>query len=586
MHPETNSSSRRQALLCVFLLFVCVLIAWPFVEMGVNDDWSFIRTAQLMAQTGHLAYNGWAAMILGWQVIAGALFIKLFGFSFIVARLPVIFLALLTPYLLHRVLVRFGLTTWNATLLTLTIVLSPIFLPVALTFMTDVSGFFCILLCLYSCQRALQTNRDSVSLGWLYCAALVNIVDGTVRQIVWLGVLVMVPCTAWLLRRRKHILLHGAGLWVVGFASVLACMHWYVQQPYSANEKLIDGTVNGEAFSNLGWSVVKALVSLMFFALPVLIVFPVRVFDLGRSQAVKVFSIIGFILAISLFFIYLNFRTTHSLDAFAVPWLLNIFTTRGIMQENAIVGHQPIVIRLPARSGLSLISLVSGMSCMAYIWLTRRIQKNRSVVPMVRHLPEAALTWYQTALLLVPFSLAYFALLMPRAAFHALFDRYLVPLLLVLGVFTLRYLQEHSTRNARALSGATLLTFTIFTVAGTHDMFVLSRARLAAAEEVTRSGVPRTALDAGLEYDGWTELLVSGYVNDPHIKIPAGAYKPLPVETDLCNYSFLPYTPDVKPAFVLSFDPSSCFKPSQYAPVPYQMWIAPHHRTIYIQQVR
>ena len=582
MPLETKSSSRLHALLCAFVLLACVLVTWPFVEMGVNDDWSFIRTAQLMAQTGHVMYNGWAAMILGWQILAGALFIKLFGFSFTIARLPTFFLALLTPCLLHRVLVRFGLHAWNATLLTLTIVLSPILLPLAATFMTDVSGFFCILLCLYSCQRALQADSGSASLAWLYCAALVNIVDGTVRQIVWLGVLVMVPCTAWLLRRRKQMLLHGAALWLAGFTSVLICLHWYVRQPYSANEKLIDGTLNADAFSSLGWNVVKAFVSLLFFTLPVLIVFPLRLLDLGRTKALKAYGIIALATLVILFLVYRQFKVVHTLTYFAVPWLLNIFTTHGIMQDGAVVGHQPIIIHLPLRSALSIITLISGMSCAAYVLLTHRGRKDISAASDAR---AGDLTWHQTTILLIPFSLAYFVLLMPRAAFHTLFDRYLVPLVLVLGVFALRFLQEHSRRTGWALSAVTLATFTLGTVAGTHDFYSLTRARLAAAEEVTRSGVPRTAVDAGLEYDGWTELLVAGYVNDPHITIPAGAYKPLPKETDLCNYSFLPYTPDVKPAYVLSFDPSSCFKPSHYAPVPYHMWIAPHQRTIYIQQV-
>src|SRR5204863_9331636 len=70
---------RRDGLLCALLMAACLLLAHPFVEMGIVDDWSYIKTTQVFVQTGHFAYNGWATVSLGWQVLWGALFSKLFG---------------------------------------------------------------------------------------------------------------------------------------------------------------------------------------------------------------------------------------------------------------------------------------------------------------------------------------------------------------------------------------------------------------------------------------------------------------------------------------------------------------------------
>ena len=56
---------RRDGLLCAVLMAICFLLAYPFVEMGFIDDWSYIKTAQVFAQTGHFAYKGWAAVTLG-----------------------------------------------------------------------------------------------------------------------------------------------------------------------------------------------------------------------------------------------------------------------------------------------------------------------------------------------------------------------------------------------------------------------------------------------------------------------------------------------------------------------------------------
>ena len=92
------------------------------------DDWSYVRSVRVLAQTGHIVYNGWATAILGWQLFLGALFVKLFGPSFTAIRASTLFISLLTAFLTHRVLVRAGANSRNATVGTLALVLGPLFL--------------------------------------------------------------------------------------------------------------------------------------------------------------------------------------------------------------------------------------------------------------------------------------------------------------------------------------------------------------------------------------------------------------------------------------------------------------------------
>src|SRR5277367_5634333 len=110
-------------------LLLCVLATRPFVSMGMADDWSYTWTARVLAETGHLIYNGWGVMPLGWLAYLGALFIKIFGFSFTTARSSVLVLSLLCAALMQRVFVRSGASESTATIATLTLVLSPLFLP-------------------------------------------------------------------------------------------------------------------------------------------------------------------------------------------------------------------------------------------------------------------------------------------------------------------------------------------------------------------------------------------------------------------------------------------------------------------------
>ncbi len=176
LHFALNAKSR--ALLCSLALLVCAMIARPFVEMGVDDDWSYIRSAMHLAQTGHIAFNGWNAPILGWQLYFGALFVKLFGSSFTATRFSVLVIAATTVYLVHRVLILCGISERDATIGTLTFALSPLFLPLSCSFMTDVPGLFSIVLCLYLCLRSLHASKREFAYTWLLLALASNVVPG------------------------------------------------------------------------------------------------------------------------------------------------------------------------------------------------------------------------------------------------------------------------------------------------------------------------------------------------------------------------------------------------------------------------
>lgn len=115
---QIGSAIKRRlwALGCAFSLLVCLPLVKPWLEMGTTDDVSYTLSAQMLAQTGHIVYNGWATAILGWQLYLGAAFIKLFGFSFNVKRLSMLPVAMLTAFLSQRSMVRAGLSERNATL--------------------------------------------------------------------------------------------------------------------------------------------------------------------------------------------------------------------------------------------------------------------------------------------------------------------------------------------------------------------------------------------------------------------------------------------------------------------------------------
>jgi hypothetical protein len=169
-----------------------------------------------------------------------------------------------------------------------------------------------------------------------------------------------------------------------------------------------------------------------------------------------------------------------------------------------------------------------------------------------------------------------------------IFDRYLLPLIFVFLVILLRVYEEKVGDRLPAISLFLVLLFGAFTVAGMHDLFAMGRARLTAADEILATGVVRTEIQGGFEYDAWTQLESAGYVNDYRLRIPVGAFHPksLPANAPVgCYFGFAEHTPAINPRYIFAFDPSSCYSPSQFAPVSYKAWLSPHTRTIYIQKV-
>lgn len=107
------SRLRWPAVLCAIIPILCYLVIRPYAEMGMDDDWSYVKTAQVLAQTGRIAYNGWGSPMLGWQLYIADLFVKIFGFSFTAVRFSTLIVAEVTAFLLQRTMVRAGINEWK-----------------------------------------------------------------------------------------------------------------------------------------------------------------------------------------------------------------------------------------------------------------------------------------------------------------------------------------------------------------------------------------------------------------------------------------------------------------------------------------
>jgi hypothetical protein len=199
----------------------------------------------------------------------------------------------------------------------------------------------------------------------------------------------------------------------------------------------------------------------------------------------------------------------------------------------------------------------------------------------------SAVSLHEALWMLGPFSISYIAFLLPRALYSFVYDRYLLGLMPVAIIILLLLHQRWVAERLPAFTIAAVSLFGLYAIAGTHDWFALNRARIAAVAQIHESGVPATSIQGGFDYDGWTQIETAGYINDPRIVDPRGAYQPnlepLALQSR-CRLDFARYTPAIRPKFFVVFSLMPCLQLSQYHPVTYSTWLPPFHRTIFIQK--
>jgi hypothetical protein len=558
-----------QAIFCGLAVLVCEVISRPFTTMNVCDDGLYILMAQTLARTGHITYNGWAASMMVSQLYLAVVFIKLFGFSFTTVRMSTLLIAGLIAWVVQRTLVRTGVTERNATISTLALVLSPLYLMLSATFMNDISGLFAIVLCLYGCIRALQASTDRSAIAWLCFAVVTNAICGTSRQIAWLGVLVMVPSTLWLLRFQRRVLLAGVAAVFAGALFIFACMHWLKLQPYVFPVPLL---VRHFAIREALWQLSYILLEIPFALLPIVALFLPEIRE-SRLRNIVILSaaLLGYLL------IAIYFRTHDQLVRLE-PTAGGEGSWVGVhgMYEGIILHVRPLFLDIKAQILLTVLSLGGALGVVAVIFQTGRTPPPEQA--------RAGVSWKQLGVLLLPFELAYTLLLIAATGTtHTIFDRYALGLLAPALICLVRLYQERVQRNLPVAGALLVGIMAVYGITVTHNTFAVNRARVALADELQANGIPDTSIDGGWDYNFEVELRHANHINNPWIKNPADAYVPTPPPPPgKCEMSWYDRTPHIHPLYSVSFDPNACYGRAPFAAVHYSRWLSRSPGILYV----
>ena len=553
---NTARSDYTIALLCAAASLLALLICWPFAPTPFDDDWSYSFMVRQLLRTGHLAYNGWDSAVMLPHIYWGWAWTRAFGFSFDVLRICTFPLAAGSVALVYLLARRAGLTGAYSVFAAMLLGTSPLFMPLAASFMTDVPGVFFILLSLYALVRSAD-----VGVTWLLVGVIFGMVGGASRQIVWVVPLVGVLYLIWLRRADRFFVIIATASWCALIAFMLFTTHWFARQLFVLPEPPIlhdllhphHGTVEFLA------DILRFVLTVMLFVLPATeaVVFRWR----GWRSMLALVLFIGCVVALR-----------HRPPWAVTPWMGNIFNAAGVMGYVELGGGiRDKMLRDPFRWALS-----AGVFAVAAFFISAAIFKLVSPIDRLKQLwatvaaPDKAQV---TRVLLAIVALAYVGLVLPRIAQGNAFDRYALPLIPCLAIPLLLLCQRYRPAPS-VFAWIALSVYGIYAIGTTQELLALGRARAIAADRLIAAGIPRTQIGGGFEFDNWTELETTGHVNSTRIVNPPGIYR-----------RGFGLSPSVRPDYQLEFGPTDKTIPTPFGSVDYTTYWPPFHRKVWIDRM-
>ncbi|MCI5082860.1 MAG: hypothetical protein MRY78_14275, partial [Saprospiraceae bacterium] len=121
------------------LWLLSIFVISPIGNFPLNDDWAYAHSVFQLVEHGRFVLDDWPAMTLLTHILWGSLWCTIFGFSFTVLRIAVLFQAWLGAYIFYRILLdQLQWSRSSASLGAAVLLFHPMYYLLSFSFMTDV----------------------------------------------------------------------------------------------------------------------------------------------------------------------------------------------------------------------------------------------------------------------------------------------------------------------------------------------------------------------------------------------------------------------------------------------------------------
>ena len=469
MSAKRNLPVSRDLLL--LLLVWCGVAAFvnPIGDFPLNDDWAYGQNARALAVENRLFFSDWPAMTLIAHTLWGALFCKIFGFSFTVLRFSTLMMGAFGLIGFHRLLTCAGFSRQIAWWSSLLLVFNPLWFVSAFSYMTDVPFVAVLVWATLFFLKMLEKPALPTLLAATFFALWACFIRqlGLLAPAVFLLLFLYNQPINW--RNIAYALFPSA----VCFIATEAFKSWLEkteQLPlaYRGIGDLWQHFLNNkEAFAEAVQHTGLALMTVGLFLLPL------TISTLRKLAANRKFSAWWLLLLPGAYCVW---------SAWPMFPVGNVFFNLGLGPKLLKDAYWDINAD-PKLSGIWLISL-KGMSAAGAGLLLLSLRQANKISERQRYLRT--------------FSIGFciFYLMFVGVSFFVI-DRYLfvfVPFV----IFVIGVTMERFTVPGKI----GLAVFMLFSIAATHDYLAWNRARWQAIQTLERQGVRPEQMDGGFEFNG------------------------------------------------------------------------------------
>jgi hypothetical protein len=510
-------------LACLLLFALLVVLINPLHDYPLGDDWEYARSVQRLITTGQFYRSPVVQATVFFPALWGALFSWLLGFSFTTLRLSTLPLAAGTLAVFYLTLRELGFTPARCVLGTLALMVTPLFVFNALSFMTDVPFLFWVVVSIWCSARAFRLGR----VRWLWLGAVGAALAFLTRQL-GLALPVAAALTVLIYRPRRD---WPGWLAAALIVPALAALGFFAWQALARQTTWADSAITGAGTlqfifnidlpAALGRRVVVMLLSLNMYLLPLWLAFAFR----WREGWAAFQRLAGWLrwLAAGLLLFFLASVTYFGLRGDWWPYTRGSLTNAGLWPALAFFAYpndvrppfwpMPVWIALTYLGALlGLAFLVMLLARLAGAWPAGagRLRRPAALLAALRALAAERALVYLSNLALLGLVLIY----------PLFVERYFLPFLP--GAILLFLEAAIELRPSWRLGGAALALLGLFSIMLMWDYFDWHTARWQGSQALVAHGLQLEKLDAGYEWTGW--LLSDeayAYINAHHVPVTA-----------------------------------------------------------------
>lgn len=489
-----RQGDRRAIVLLVLLALTPIAVSVAFGAYGLarNDDWAWAEILGRWQQTGVLRFNGWPSMFLIGHLALAWPIAHLFPGSLAALELWSITLGVVGVLATYWTLRTF-LSVTRASVATALVMLSPLYAPLAMSFMTDVPSYAVQACCLALGVRALREQAAKRIAIFTALSFLVGMVGFTIREYAFVApasVGLVLLARALARRDRGEVLavaVPGAVTVVAAgiLYSIRSHMHGSISLQFDASS-ILDGIV-----AEFGRSTLYTVVTIAFLVLPAFAFIPLRpLVDAIAAERWRIVLALGFLAAAAAGLV--------SAWQWSPPILSPYLDERGSFGTDVMPGTRALL--LPAPVFKVLLALVLGGAVLTVAVLALATAK--AVGSRGQH--RRALANADARSVLVVFVLTSMAGVIGVGTinFLPIFDRYLLAVVpfaaaLILDRAPARDVTSRARRGAQV---AAIATFALLGLVWSTDSAAFDAARWKAGEQAVALGIPADRVEAGFEW--------------------------------------------------------------------------------------